>query len=77
MYLFLKLVALGIIRLFPASQPCGGFEFVYSKCWRNGQFVGVFKTLAYPYTRDVINNMRVIRVCVCVCLCGVSIVCKP
>lgn len=39
MYLFLKLVALGIIRLFPASQFYGEFEYVYPKCLRNGSYV--------------------------------------
>lgn len=33
MYLFLKLVALGVVRLFPASQFFGEFElFILNAC---------------------------------------------
>lgn len=52
MYLFLKLVAFGIIRLSPASQFCGEFEYVYPKCLRNGEFVGVLKAPASHYSRE-------------------------
>lgn len=36
MYLFFKLVALGIIRLFPASQFCGKFELFMLNTWEMG-----------------------------------------
>lgn len=56
MYLFLKLVALGIIRFFPASQFCGEFELFILNAWEMDNLLRVLKALAFPYSIDFFES---------------------
>lgn len=60
MYLFFKLVALGVIRLFPASQFCGKFELFILNAWEMGSLYECLKHW-YFLSRELLRI--IIRIC--------------